>query len=215
VLFCNQNRERVEKAIQLCWVAFLMPSINTNNPRDALTSGGTTGRLNSDMASVNQNRVLKNASKFQNIRDVVCVWDGCGLDAHPHLTAPLCMDHAKKLTVQVMLLTAKDPKPSTKQQAKKHAAEVHRLHAPKERVGLVYFIKFSDRVKIGFTTDLATRMRQLPHDEILAVIPGTVSDEQALHKKFDALRITGEWFDNDPRLTDFIKTLPVHESLAA
>jgi hypothetical protein len=58
-------------------------------------------------------------------------------------------------------------------------------------------------------------MKNVPHDEILALVPGTLSTERMYHNKFDALRITGEWFDNDPRLTDFIKTLPVHESLAA
>ena len=166
------------------------------------------------MSSVDQ-RILKNVDKFQNIRDVVCVWDGCGSDAHPHLTAPLCMDHAKKLTVQVMLLTTKDPKPVTTRKQIKQVADLHRMDIPKERQGLVYFIQFADRIKIGFTTDLPTRMRQLPHDKILALIPGAVSTERQLHRKFDAIRITGEWFANDPRLTDYIETLPKHELLAA
>lgn len=166
------------------------------------------------MTSVDQ-RVLKNLDKFQPIRDVVCVWDGCGNDSHPHLSAPLCMDHAKRLTVQVVLLTQKDPKPlATKKQAKA-AADVHRMDTPKERQGLVYFIQFGDRVKIGFTTDLPTRMKQLPHDKILALITGAVSDERKLHRKFDDIRITGEWFAADPRLFDFIDTLPVHDLLAA
>ena len=163
------------------------------------------------MASV-PHRITKNADKFQRIRDAVCVWDGCGSDPHPHLTAPLCMDHAKKLTVQVMIMTEKDPKPTPSQREKRRAKGIP---VPEERMGLVYFVTFSDRIKIGFTTDLTGRMRTVPHDEILAVIPGTVSDEQALHKQFDAIRITGEWFADDPRLTDFIKTLPVHETLAA
>jgi len=163
------------------------------------------------MASV-PHRITKNADKFQRIRDAVCVWDGCGSDPHPHLTAPLCMDHAKKLTVQVMLMTEKDPKPTPAQRAKRRASGVQ---VPEEPIGLVYFIKFSERIKIGFSTNVENRMKNLPHDEILALIPGTVSDEQALHKKFDAIRITGEWFANDPRLTDFIETLPVHETLAA
>ena len=167
------------------------------------------------MSSVDE-RILKNLDKFQNVRDVLCVWDGCSDDAHPHLEAPLCMNHAKRLTVQVMLLTAKDQKPEKRAEpVKRTASKLHRLDIPKERQGLVYFIKFADRIKIGFTTDLPTRMKQLPHDQILALIPGAVSTERQLHKKFDDIRITGEWFANDPRLTDYIDTLPKHELLAA
>lgn len=167
------------------------------------------------MASVSQKRGLTNASKYQAIRDIVCVWDGCGNDAHPHLSAPICMDHAKKLTAQVVLLTTKDPTPSTTRQAKKQAGQARSEYGPKEKLGLVYFIRFADRIKIGYTTDLPTRMKTVPHDEILALVPGTMADEKTLHRKFNSLRITGEWFANDPRLTDFIKTLPVHQALAA
>jgi hypothetical protein len=126
------------------------------------------------------------------------------------------MDHAKRLTVQVMLLTQKDPKPApTKKRAEKPATDLHRMDIPKEKQGIVYFIQFGDRIKIGFTTDLPTRMRTLPHDKILALIPGAMSDERKLHRKFDDIRITGEWFAADARLFDFIETLPRHELLEA
>ena len=59
---------------------------------------------------------------------------------------------------------------------------------------VIYFIRFGDRVKIGYTTKLERRLKQLPHDEVLAVVPGSRDDERALHARFAAFRVTGEWF---------------------
>ena len=150
-------------------------------------------------------------------QDMVCVYNGCNVSPHPELSAPLCMDHAKKITVQVMLLNNTTVTQATPNFGRTNARKIAEPYAPggRSRDGLVYFIRFGDRIKIGFTTSLKNRMKGLPYDEILALIPGTVSDEKKLHKKFDDIRITGEWFDHDHRLTDFIKTLPKHELLAA
>jgi hypothetical protein len=167
-----------------------MPSINVNNPQ--------------------------NLGSRPRGRDALCVWDFCKNEPNEGLNAPLCMDHAKQLTVQVMLLTSNKVRPSRKGMTNR--AEPAHKPEPETRAakkGHVYFIRFGDRIKIGFTTSVTTRMKNLPHDEILALVPGTLSTERMYHKQFDAIRITGEWFDNDPRLTDFIKTLPVHETLAA
>lgn len=149
---------------------------------------------------------------------LVCVFTDCNADPNPELSAPLCMDHAKMLTVQVMLLTNTSVKTSSKRMA--GTANVKKFTDPysedaKSRNGLIYFAQFGDRIKIGFSTDVTGRMKSIPHDKVLALIPGSFASERALHKKFDAIRITGEWFANDPRLTSYIATLPVHERLAA
>lgn len=71
--------------------------------------------------------------------------------------------------------------------------------------GAVYFIRFSDRVKIGFTTDLRRRLGDLPYDEVLGVrVPATMTDERRLHKAFARLRVTGEWFRAEPELLTYI-----------
>lgn len=62
----------------------------------------------------------------------------------------------------------------------------------------VYFIRERDGlVKIGWTTDLASRKRAFGSgwEHILAVVPGTTADEAALHERFAAdLRRGREYF---------------------
>jgi len=127
------------------------------------------------------------------------------------------MEHAKKVAVQVMLLTNTSVNPTMKGIGGKQTAK--RLAAPyappRGRAGVVYFIQFGDRIKIGFTSDLKRRMQVLPHDKVLAVIAGTMQDERRCHEKFAHLRLTGEWFSAGPELLTFINKLPVHETLAA
>jgi hypothetical protein len=73
--------------------------------------------------------------------------------------------------------------------------------------GYVYFIRFSDRIKIGWSGDPQQRIRALPHDEVLAIIPGTIAEERQYHFRFHYLRVYGEWFRAERDLTDFIATL--------
>ena len=148
----------------------------------------------------------------------VCTYDGCSAAPDEELNAPLCMSHAKKLAVQVMLLN----NTSVDKDSPYVAGKVNRKRLTDpyvgnraERYGMVYFIQFGDRIKIGYTTDLAQRMTAVPHDKILALIAGTMTDERRCHEKFAHLRLTGEWFSAGPDLLKFIDKLPVHESLAA
>jgi len=166
------------------------------------------------MASITEDNPRNLGARVRG-RDALCVWDYCNDVPSEDLGAPLCMNHAKQLTVQVMLLTSKTVRPISKTRTSTEHAHTATPETRATKKGHVYFIRFGDRIKIGFTTSVTTRMKNVPHDEILALVPGTLSTERMYHKQFDAIRITGEWFDNDPRLTDFIKTLPVHETLAA
>lgn len=72
---------------------------------------------------------------------------------------------------------------------------------------LVYYVRFGDRVKIGYTSNLANRMQAIPHDEILATESGTFAVEKARHIQFAELRITGEWFQYVEPLTEHIEGL--------
>lgn len=73
------------------------------------------------------------------------------------------------------------------------------------RGGLVYFMRFGDRVKIGFTTNLPLRLQSIPHDELLATIPGTMADEKRLHSRFAAHRVHHEWFHLVPEILAHIE----------
>lgn len=73
--------------------------------------------------------------------------------------------------------------------------------------GYVYFIRFSERIKIGWSRAPHKRIANLPFDEVLAVVPGTIQQERRYHERFAHLRTTGEWFRAEPELIDFIDDL--------
>ncbi|KXK63367.1 hypothetical protein AWW66_03375 [Micromonospora rosaria] len=75
---------------------------------------------------------------------------------------------------------------------------------------VVYYIAFADRVKIGHSRALRTRLDNLPHDEVLAVEPGQRDLEQMRHRQFADQRITGEWFRHDAALRSHIEMLIDH-----
>lgn len=67
-------------------------------------------------------------------------------------------------------------------------------------IGNVYFIQALDRIKIGFTKDVAARLAQLQTANgatlrLVAVIPNAPrSLEKRLHAHFAQYRLRGEWF---------------------
>lgn len=77
-------------------------------------------------------------------------------------------------------------------------------------IGTIYYIGCPEtsRVKIGFTSgDPYKRLRALrtgcPTDiRIFVMHPGTQEDERNLHRKFDALRLHGEWFESGDELIE-------------
>lgn len=73
-----------------------------------------------------------------------------------------------------------------------------------QNLGFVYVVRFSDRIKIGFSTDWKSRVKSLPVDEVLLVMTGSVVLERALHAKFAAHRVVGEWFNDCPEIRHFI-----------
>jgi len=79
--------------------------------------------------------------------------------------------------------------------------------APARRPAVVYYLRFADRVKIGFTTNLAERLRALPYDEVLATEVGGASLERQRHHEFAHLRVNGEWFQLTPELVAHIESL--------
>lgn len=78
--------------------------------------------------------------------------------------------------------------------------------------GYVYFIQSqSGHIKIGYAKDVASRLAalQCANPEpltLIGTVAGTRGLEVSLHKRFDAHRRLGEWFDTDPEILNYIKT---------
>lgn len=85
-----------------------------------------------------------------------------------------------------------------------------------DRLGYVYFVTDGNAVKIGFSEIPSQRIADLQSScpaklERLALIKGSIRDEQALHRKFHALRLHGEWFTLTPELRSQIAMLQEQE----
>lgn len=136
-----------------------------------------------------------------------CAHPGCAAkpqDRYP-FPIPLCGRHITKVIARSVELarTAKRdhivqnnaPLPIT-------ARDPSGKHAP-----VIYYLRFRDMVKIGYTTNLGKRMRAIPHDELLAVEPGTLRTETRRHSQFASARQHGEWFTLTPELAALTTTL--------
>ena len=80
-------------------------------------------------------------------------------------------------------------------------------------VGVVYYIRRGEFVKIGTTIRLKDRMHALAPDEVLAVEPGSYQLERRMHRRFAHLRapFMREYFRMDPELlTHIAKVIEQH-----
>jgi len=75
------------------------------------------------------------------------------------------------------------------------------------RTKCVYFMRYRDRVKIGYSIEPQTRIKAHPYDEVLAIVPGGTADEKRYHRKFAHLRENGEWFRAEPELLEYARSL--------
>jgi hypothetical protein len=63
----------------------------------------------------------------------------------------------------------------------------------------VYCVRAGDYVKIGQALDVAKRLRELQTGsahplEVLSILSPSTADERAWHRRFEHLRVRGEWF---------------------
>lgn len=132
--------------------------------------------------------------------DGTCVFPRCATAESQHLGLPICDRHiAKVYRLATMIINDATPRVAV-------ADEPRRM--PKmDTDGAIYFIRLGSLVKIGFTTNLAQRLKHLPFEEVLGVTTGSMRDEKALHARFAHLRQHGEWFRQGPDLLGHIESL--------
>lgn len=130
-----------------------------------------------------------------------CSFPYCRREAAPQLDMPICGPHARKVYqgVKDLLELQRAMYPHT---AAKSTGTAERERNTKP--GTVYFARCGDLIKIGYTTRLRQRMRDVGADEVLATMPGTINDEKALHMRFGSCWVHGEYFEPKPELVDYI-----------
>jgi hypothetical protein len=72
---------------------------------------------------------------------------------------------------------------------------------------VVYYMRVGNRVKIGYSTNLASRIASVMPEEVLAVEPGGRMLEGVRHRQFADLHVTREWFRHEGALTAHIEKL--------
>lgn len=82
------------------------------------------------------------------------------------------------------------------------------------RMSTIYFVQAGDGglIKIGIADNVVRRMTTIQSMcpqrlRLLATMPGSMQDEEALHNRFLQDRLHGEWFTPSPELMDFIKEI--------
>lgn len=155
-------------------------------PRRGESAGGVTHWIGVDVDEVTTTET--------------CCYPWCESAQTEHTSLPLCNRHIVKVYRQAQNII-RDAMPELE------PAQYRRSRFEMDTPGVVYFIRLGSLVKIGFTTALAQRLRDLPFEEVLGVKPGTMRDEKDLHSRFGHLRQTGEWFRAEPDLLDFIASV--------
>jgi len=69
---------------------------------------------------------------------------------------------------------------------------------------VVYYLRFGGKIKIGTSRNLLMRLKQIPHDELLAIEPGGRTQEKLRHSQFAENRLQGEWFEADADMEDHV-----------
>jgi hypothetical protein len=130
----------------------------------------------------------------------ICNMEHCSREASDRVGIALCERHLEKAWAAyqvVMGATVPDAKPDAKRDVKSLDAR-----------GTVYVVRVQDMIKIGWTSDPKTRMRDLKADAILHYQAGTRRDEYKLQGQcMDHLVKGREWFDTSPAMIQFVKDL--------
>lgn len=74
----------------------------------------------------------------------------------------------------------------------------------------VYYVRIGDRIKIGTSGNIKSRIASLMPDEVLATEPGGREIETLRHRQFAALRVRGERFQPGPELLSHIAMIREH-----
>lgn len=151
-------------------------------------------------------------------RDPLCIADMCGTRAQIADPVPLCQRHVFQVVSAAFPLVMNAAAPAFGAIATEgERVDAGALMGNGQHEPIVYFIRNGDRVKIGTTRNLRTRVSTLslrPEDVLLA-LPGDSAVEAKIHDQFRELRTsTTEWFKNGPELERFIAAHSAQPAIA-
>jgi hypothetical protein len=85
--------------------------------------------------------------------------------------------------------------------------EVHRATEQPDGGTVVYYVRIGNRCKIGYSTNLRSRLATFNPEELLVIEPGGRVLEQRRHHEFRELHTHGEWFRYEGALEEHVTRL--------
>lgn len=138
---------------------------------------------------------------------VMCAFTACTSSRSAKYDAPLCDRHVLHVWAQVQEQHEATVARSQVrlEDDRKAATREERMTAP----GTIYYLRVGDHIKVGYASALESRLAAYPPTaELLATHPGTLRDEQRLHKRFAHYRAAGrEWYEPHATLMQHIATV--------
>lgn len=141
---------------------------------------------------------------------------------------PLCTHHLDVITVSALLPLREQLAESREyidsielmhDLRNQEQVEAHRAELSKS--SRVYFLRNGKYIKVGYTaTGTMSRLETIKKSggviiprgmdftrtTLIGDMPGDMKDERAIHKRFAAIRVAGEWFEATPELTEYINS---------
>ena len=137
-----------------------------------------------------------------------CCYPDCDRARSTVIPHPLCPQHAQAVYLDVAdLVDATSPELRSAVLGTTGRARPYQQPTPQAHAGVVYYMRFGDLIKIGFTTNLPVRQRTLRPDEVLATEPGTMDLERARHMQFGHAYVRREMFRCTPDLREHVERL--------
>ena len=154
------------------------------------------------------------------MRNDTCVWPGCFKKAWAARGLPICGEHAEAVhyvmrpdVAEVRVLKDEIFGLNARIIGLEHHVEFLQGPKPAKKKapidGTVYILRCGGFIKIGWTSDMTSRMRSSqPVSVLLATMPGTRKDENRLHRRFSHLRTHGrEWYPIASQITEYVGIL--------
>jgi Meiotically Up-regulated Gene 113 (MUG113) protein len=112
-----------------------------------------------------------------------------------------------KLAIEGGRKVARECERRLKEHPARHAEDRAERSQALEEASLVYYARLGNRVKIGYSTNMANRLADIRPEELLATEPGGPLLEKRRHGQFADLRVVGEWFKFEGALVDHVRAL--------
>lgn len=142
-----------------------------------------------------------------------CVIPGCSQRGYPSQTIPVCHQHGVEIWADVERNMGR---PAIRERIAEKADQLDAAADTKavdqrrrSQEGYVYFVRLNDLIKVGWSENLAARLRSYGASvEVLAHHPGTRDEELQLHRAFAQERVKGrEWYADCALIRDHIASV--------